>query len=359
MLIVDIQHPRNQFDLQLNLVIPPGITAVFGASGAGKTTFLNLIAGLETPQQGRICLNDRVLSDRQLGIHQSPQSRHIGYVFQESLLFPHMNVRKNLEYGFRTDSLTSKKTLEFEQIVTLLELKPLLNRRPNELSGGEKQRVAIGRALLRQPELMLLDEPLASLDVPRKQPILTFLKQIWQELGIPMIYVSHHINEILQIAEDLVFLEKGQCLLHEKVTEALNHHELQRFYGLEETGTILEAELLKHDLEHGLSVLRHFSGQWIYVPQLSGNPGSIFRVRILPRDVALSLTKPENSSVLNVFSGTVRRIVHEPPCYADILLDIGGPLWSRITQKSCERLALAEDMPVYAMIKSVAILGNY
>ncbi len=206
MLELDFTQTLGSHCLQIRETLPAsGITAVFGVSGAGKTSFINAISGLTRPQAGRIVLNGRVLNDTAQRICLAPEQRRIGYVFQDARLFPHYKVRGNLQYGMAKSMVS-----QFDKLVDLLGIAPLLDRLPGRLSGGEKQRVAIGRALLTAPELLLLDEPLASLDIPRKRELLPYLQRLAQEIHIPMLYVSHSLDEIQHLADRVLVLEAGK-----------------------------------------------------------------------------------------------------------------------------------------------------
>ena len=354
MLEIDIQKKIAGFQLDFNQTFPPGVTAFFGKSGAGKTTLLNLIAGLMSPDHGRIALNQRVLFHSSENINLPPAQRGMGYVFQESRLFPHLNVRKNLVYGYRQIS-GKPQLLHFDNIVSLLELETLLTRYPKWLSMGEKQRVAIGRALLRQPELLLMDEPLASLDAPRKIQILPYLKRICSELKIPIIYVSHLIDEIIHLAHSIAFIAEGSCLAYGPIVDVLAQHEIQKFYGLEEIGSVLDTQIIAHDLSYDLTLLSHPGGQISVARQHLSLQQSI-RVRILPRDVTIATTLPHDSSVLNMLQGTITSMIRISPSHIDLLLDVGSPLWARVTRKSCDLLQLETGKSIYALIKSAAVL---
>jgi molybdate transport system ATP-binding protein len=209
MLAIDVEKQLGDFRLAVKLQTKGGTTALFGPSGAGKTTIVNLVAGLTAPDRGRIVLSDKALFDSSIRVNVPPHRRHIGYVFQEGRLFPHLTVRRNLDYGRLMNRLAHDLDEE-RRIIDLLDIGHLLNRRPGTLSGGERQRVAIGRALLTRPQLLLLDEPLASLDVPRKREILPYFVRLRDGVGVPMIYVSHQAEEVKQIANDVVRIEAGR-----------------------------------------------------------------------------------------------------------------------------------------------------
>jgi molybdate transport system ATP-binding protein len=227
-LAVDVEKQLGAFKLAARLQVAGGVTALFGASGAGKTSLVNMIAGLLTPDRGSIALDDTVLFDAAAGINVPPHRRRIGYVFQEGRLLPHLSVRQNLDYGRRMSG-RQRDASEFERIVALLDLGHLVDRRPRLLSSGERQRVAVGRALLMRPRFLLLDEPLASLDTPRKREILPYLVRLRDDAGVPMVYVSHTAAELRRIATHVVRLDGGRVmasggleLLDEAVTEAID-----------------------------------------------------------------------------------------------------------------------------------------
>jgi len=209
MLSVDVEKTLGDFFIAARFEAAGSITALFGPSGAGKTTLVNMIAGLVTPDRGRILLDDTVLFDAVAKIDVPVHQRRIGYVFQEGRLFPHMTVARNLDYGRRMNALAADPA-ETDRVIDMLDIRPLLQRRPGKLSGGERQRIAIGRALLTQPRLLLLDEPLASLDAARKAEILPYLTRLRDEAGIPMVYVTHQAGEIRRIATRVVRLEDGR-----------------------------------------------------------------------------------------------------------------------------------------------------
>lgn len=353
MLVLDVQKKFPNFQLNFQQNLQPGVTAFFGQSGVGKTTLLNMIAGLVSPDAGRIVLNHQPLFDATAQINLPPEDRGIGYVFQESRLFPHLNVQKNLCYGYRKPK--HQHALHFQKVVDLLELERLLNRYPNRLSGGEKQRVAIGRALLRQPNLLLMDEPLASLDAQRKTQILPFLKRVCGELEIPILYVTHLMDEIMHLAHGMAYISEGQCVLFGPLMEVLARHDVQKFYGLHEIGSLLETTVLHHDTPYDLTVLAHAGGP-ISIPIMDVALGEKIRIRVLPRDVILATTPPLDSSALNVLKGTIASIDAGDLSHMDILLDVGSPLWARVTRKSCDRLNLEKGKDVYAVVKSAAVM---
>ncbi len=333
-----------------------GITALFGRSGSGKTSVVNLIAGLERPDEGRIVVAGRTLFDSRAGIDVPPEHRRLGYVFQDSRLFPHLSVRSNLRYGMRrgVDGCVS-----FERIVELLGLEDLLDRRPQRLSGGEAQRVAIGRALLACPQLLLMDEPLASLDAARKDEILTFIERLRDELALPIVYVSHIMDEVVRLADEMVVLSNGRVAAAGPIEEMTSRLDLRPLTGRHEAGAVVAARVEAHDDTYGLTYLA-FPGGRLSVPRLDLPAGVDIRVRVRARDVSLALEPPRRMSMLNVFRGTVVDIGAEPGPQVDVLLDVGTAerkviLWARITRKSVVELGLAPGTEAFALVKAVAL----
>lgn len=331
-----------------------GITAVFGRSGAGKTTLVNILAGLLRPDRGRISVGGSVLYCSERGIDLPPDRRRLGYVFQEGRLFPHLSVRGNLTYGYRRRS-PGERRIEFDQIVALLDLGELLGRRPQGLSGGEKQRVALGRALLANPRLLLMDEPLAALDQARKEEVLPFLERLRDELAIPIVYVTHSMEEIVRLADTLVLISDGRTLAMGPLAEVTSRLDLRPLTGRYEAGAVIEARVLRHDEADALTELA-FAGGTLSVPRLQLDTGADIRVRIRARDVALALTPPEGTSILNIFPAVVREVGGERGPLVDVRLDLGGaPLWARITARSCRKLGVVAGRDLYALVKAVAL----
>jgi molybdate transport system ATP-binding protein len=356
---IDIAHDFGGFSLQAKFACAPGLTALFGRSGSGKTTLVNAIAGLLRPQHARIGINGRTLLDTSAGIFVPPHRRRIGYVFQDARLFPHLTVRHNLLFGRffarRTDNI------DFNHVVDLLGIAHLLQRRPATLSGGEKQRVAIGRALLSRPELLLMDEPLASLDGARKDEILPYLERLRDELRLPIVYVSHAIAEVSRLADTVVLLSDGRVQAVGSVEDLTARLDLFPLTGRYEAGAVLTATLTRHDDAWGLSVLQMQAGE-ILVPRLEGRAlGTVLRIRIRARDVTLALAPPSDTSALNILPGKVSelKVSSEGGPQVEVRLDCNGDaLLARITRLSAERLGLEPGKTVYAMIKSVALDGG-
>ncbi len=355
MLEVSARKRLAAFDLDMSFSCESaGVIAVFGRSGAGKTTLVNMLAGLLRPDSGRIAVGGRTLFDSASGVDVPPERRRLGYVFQEGRLFPHLTVRGNLGYGLKR-APPDERRINLEHIVDLLGLEALLARRPHDLSGGEKQRVALGRALLANPRLLLMDEPLAALDQQRKAEVLPFIEQLRDDLGIPIVYVSHAMEEVIRLADTLVLVSDGRTVAVGAVDELTSRLDLRPLTGRYEAGAVIEARVVRHDEEFELSELA-FPGGTLRVPGLDLAPGADLRIRIRARDVALALEPPKDISILNVFPGEVRDIGAEPGAQVDILLDLGGTaLWARITARSRQDLGLTVGSRVYALVKAVAI----
>ena len=360
---IDVAHDFGGFALQARFSCAPGLTALFGRSGSGKTTLVNTIAGLLRPQRARIGINGRRLADTDRGIWVPPHRRRVGYVFQDARLFPHLTVRSNLLYGRFFARIASGRhdDIAFDHVVDLLGIAPLLQRRPATLSGGEKQRVAIGRALLARPELLLMDEPLAALDGARKEEILPYLERLRDELRLPIVYVSHAIPEVTRLADTVVALSDGRVQAVGSVEELTGRLDLFPLTGRYEAGAVLSATLIRHEDAWGLSLLRTQAGE-ILVPRLEGRaPGSVLRIRIRARDVTLALSPPAETSALNILRGIVAELKpsREGGPQVEVKLDCqGDTLLARVTRLSAERLALRPGQPVFAMIKTVALDGG-
>jgi molybdate transport system ATP-binding protein len=352
---VDVSHRLGTFKLDASFTCQAaGITALFGRSGAGKTSLVNILAGLLRPERGRIVLRGQTLFDSRRGIDLAPERRRLGYVFQEGRLFPHLSVRHNLLYGFRR-APAAERQIGLDRVVGLLGIEALLERRPGALSGGEKQRVALGRALLANPRLLLMDEPLAALDQPRKDEILPFIEQLKHELDLPIVYVSHSMQEILRLADTLVLMSHGRIEAVGPLEELTSQLELRPLTGRYEAGAVLSATVAGQDKMFGLTELR-FAGGRLKVPHLGLPLGQTLRVRIRARDVSIALTPPKDISILNVIPCVVEAIGEEKAPQVDLRLSAGGaPIWARITARSRAALQLKPGLQVYALVKSVAI----
>ncbi len=348
---LDIEHGRGDFRLSARFVSQPGLTALFGRSGSGKTTLVDIVGGLIRPERGRVVVDGQTLVDTERGVFVPQHRRRVGYVFQDSRLFPHFSVRQNLLYGSwfapRFTKTTGGAESSFDAVVKLLDIARLLDRSPDSLSGGETQRVAIGRALLARPRLLLMDEPLASLDEARRAEILPYVERLRDEAGLPILYVSHSVAEVARLATTVVILSEGKVTAVGPVLDILPLADAQ------DGGAVLDAVVARHDPAFSLTVLKSVAGE-LQVPRLAAQPGTHVRAYIRARDVMLSLTAPQDISALNVLAGEVAHIV-PVGAQADVRLNCGGAtLLARLTAKSVERLALAPGRPVYAVIKSVS-----
>lgn len=350
---MDITGRIGRLDLEARFASESGVTSLFGQSGAGKTTLTNMIAGLIRPLSGRIIVNGTTLFDADKGIDLPVRARRIGHVFQDARLFPHMSVKTNLTYARWAGR--RQTTRDFDEIADLLGLRPLLSRKPANLSGGEKQRVAIGRALLSDPRVLIMDEPLANLDQARRNDILPYLDRLCAEAGIPILYVSHSIEEVARLSNTLVILSEGRTPAFGPVADMLARTDLGRATGRHEAGALLEGTISRIDRDWGLTHV-DIGGALLQIPDLEAEPGTVVRLRIRARDVALATAKPEGLSIRNAFEAEIVSISEESGPYAEILCEVSGQtVRARITRASVHDLGLAAGKPVTVLIKSVAI----
>jgi molybdate transport system ATP-binding protein len=349
---VAISHTLGGFTLDATFRGMGPVTAMFGPSGSGKTTLVNFIGGLARPARGRIVADGRVLVDTDAGVFVPMHKRRIGYVFQDARLFPHLTVSQNLRYG-RFFTPGAERYASFDHVVGLLGIGHLLERRPAGLSGGERQRVAIGRALIASPKLILMDEPLASLDEARKAEILPYIERLRDETKIPIVYVSHSIAEVSRLANDVVMMAEGKVLAVGSVAEIMPRLDLLPMEDRNETGAVIDLELVSHEAEYGLSVLRSSGGEW-RLPRVHASPGSRVRVRVRARDVMLATARPKNVSALNVLAGRIAEVAEGLGADALVTIDSGSDrLFARVTRRSVQHLGLAPGREVFAVIKSV------
>jgi molybdate transport system ATP-binding protein len=345
---------RGSFHLAVDCELPPqGVTAVFGPSGAGKTTLLRFIAGLEPAARGRLEVAGQLWQDDARGLFLPPHRRPVGFVFQDPSLFPHLSVADNLTYGERRTP-SAERRLGRSDVVSWLGLEPLLLRRPASLSGGEARRVAIGRALLRSPRLLLLDEPLSGLDAKAQGEIFPYLERLEKDLGLPMLYVSHAVSEVFRLADSLLLLEAGKLLAAGPLIDLATRLDLIPWPGQTEPSAVIEATVTSHDPRFGLSRLE-FSGGLFEVPQLAAEVGARHRLRIIASDVSLALEPPFRTSILNVVSARVLEI--SGGLRPLVRLRAGDAvLLSQVTSKSRQILDLRPGLDLYALVKAVAIL---
>lgn len=343
------------FALDVDLTLPSrGVTALFGHSGSGKTTLLRCIAGLERAPDGHLEIDGEVWQNGSAFV--ATHRRPLGYVFQEASLFPHLTVRRNLEYGLKRVDPAARK-VSLDHAVELLGIGALLDRLPERLSGGEKQRVAIARALAVSPRILLMDEPLAALDLARKQEILPYLERLRDELDIPLLYVSHAPDEVARLADYIVALEVGRVVASGPLTEVLGRIDLPIRLG-EDAGVILDAVIGARDETWNL-IRADFDGGGLWVRDTGLPLGRHVRVRILARDVSLSLAHQEGTSIINLLRGTVTALAEEThPALLLVKVDVGGAtIVARVTKRSAHVLKLAPDLPIWVQIKAVALIG--
>jgi molybdate transport system ATP-binding protein len=348
--------PFPGFTLEADVQLPgKGVTALFGHSGSGKTTLLRCIAGLEHAPQGFLRVNGKLWQDSKQNVFLPTHKRPLGYVFQEASLFPHLNVRKNLEFGRKRTSFV-RNLNGLEQAVELLGISHLLERMPDKLSGGERQRVAIARALAVCPQVLLMDEPLAALDLKRKQEILPFLTRLHSELDLPILYVTHSPQEVTQLADHLVVLDAGKVVASGTLAETLTRLDSPMAQG-KQASTVLQVQVCGHEPEFHLSQVQ-FAGGVLSLPyQQAAAVGTALRLRVYARDVSITLQPPAQTSILNVLPATVTGMAHDREGRTMVRLNLGGvPLLSHITRKSASVLGLEKGMPVFAQIKATAIL---
>lgn len=352
MLEVSLRHAFPDFSLEATFSAPAGLTVLFGGSGSGKTTIVNAIAGLLMPDEGYIASGGTILLDTKKGIRLPPDRRRLGYVFQEGRLFPHLNVRQNLKYGAWFAG-QGKAGQEFDRVVELLGIGHLLDRRPGALSGGEKQRVAIGRALLASPAIILADEPLAALDEARKAEILPYFEQLRDEIAVPIVYVTHSATEVARLATTVVALEGGRVIRQGSAEEVLGDPAVLPL-GSRAAGAVLNARVIANHGD-GLSEIEAGSER-LLLPDVGRPPGSAIRVRISAHEVILARKRPEGLSALNIVKGRVAGIQQGKGPGVMVALDSGaGRILARITRRSAEALELAEGVEMFAVIKSVGI----
>lgn len=351
---VTLAHDFGDFALDVRFSIKrSGVTALFGPSGAGKTTIINAIAGTFRPQKGRIVIAGRTVFDSSTGLSLSPRQRRTGYVFQDARLFPHMSVEDNLLFGWRR-AKTKATGSEIAAVIALLGLEHLQQRKTQALSGGEKSRVALGRALLSSPDILLLDEPLAALDAARRAEILPYLEKLRDEARLPMLYVSHAQDEVARLAHDIVILQNGRVARQGSVFDVLTDIEQPALAGMAPVGAVIET-IVRQKRSDGLTAL-NFDGGLLLVPELRRPLGSRLRVRIRAEEIMLALEEPRTISANNVLLMQVVQVRHDSETHADVLLLCGRTrLVARITRASLERLQLAAGKPVFAIIKSVTV----
>ncbi|MBS1138699.1 MAG: Molybdate transporter, ATP-binding protein [Proteobacteria bacterium] len=347
---------RGSFNLDVDLCLPgSGITALFGHSGSGKTTCLRAMAGLERAPAGYFALGNEVWQDESRGLFVPPHQRALGVVFQEASLFPHLSVRGNMEFGHKR-ATPNGANFSLQEIGDLLGIAHLLDRSPKQLSGGERQRIAIARALLAAPKILLMDEPLAALDLKRKLEILPYLERLHRELAIPIIYVSHAPDEVARLADHLVLLDEGRAVASGALNQVLSRIDLPAAFA-DDAGVVIEASVAEHEADE-LTRLE-FPGGAIYVSRRHEPVGTFLRCRIHARDVSLALVPQMQSSILNCVNAVVVDLAPtDTPGHVLVKLDVAGePLLARITRRSAEKLDIRPGLALRAQIKAVALLA--
>lgn len=357
MLDVDIRKKLGEIHLEAAFQRETeGVTAVFGVSGAGKTSVINMIAGLVTPDSGHISFNGKIFFDSDRKINMSVNKRFIGYVFQDSRLFPNMSIRSNLLYGSGRFSENSLKC-DFDSVCSLLGIGHLLDRMPHKLSGGERQRVAIGRALLSNPEMLLMDEPLASLDSVRREELLDYISLIPKNFNIPILYVSHAIDEILRLADSLIYMNQGKLEYSGAAAETLNKIFVSNNKGRGDFFVVCEGIVKSYNKDMGAAVIS-FDGGTVELPMKNAQEGGKVRFKINVNEVALSVHEPKLISIRNVYKGEVRDIVKMDNNFYDVMVFTGVEMWARISAGAFSELEIKKGKQIYAMVKSAVIAGN-
>lgn len=401
-LVLDVAIEKPGFSLQASETIAlDRITALFGASGSGKTTLLRIVAGLEPAARGKVVFDGQVWQDERDGAPARgwkapaasgptssgqrgpsderetasygsfrkfrgrrflpPHERAVGFVFQDTRLFTHLSVEGNLRFALRhgrsgAGNVGSGNRIRMSEVVAALDLERLLARRPASLSGGERQRVAIGRALLANPQLLLMDEPLSSLDTPRKREIVSYIEALPERFAIPLLYVTHDIDEVARLSNRMLLLSAGRIAAQGSVSEILGRIDLWPSMERLEAGSVIEARVERH--EAGMTHLAFETGT-LQVPAVDAVPGKVLRLRVHARDVAVATERPQHLSIRNILPATIRKIDLDATVHADLLLGVGAQtLRARITRNALEDLGLAEGQQVHALIKSVLFEGR-
>ncbi|THA09503.1 molybdenum ABC transporter ATP-binding protein ModC [Rodentibacter pneumotropicus] len=351
MLQINIKKQLGKLALQANLQIPiQGVTAIFGLSGAGKTALINLVSGLTQPDEGFIQLNDRTLIDTETQQNVPTHLRKIGYVFQDARLFPHYTVKGNLCYGAKN---VSKE--EFDYIVELLGISHLLKRYPLTLSGGEKQRVAIGRALFTDPEMLLMDEPLSALDLPRKRELMHYLERLSQEINIPILYVTHSLDELLRLADRVVLMENGKVKAYGSVERIWNSAIFAPWKGENEQSSVLALPVHLHNPPYKMTALS-LGEQLLWIHQMNAEVGELVRICIYSSDVSIALHKPQQTSIRNILQGQIAQIDIQDSRVDIAVLVEGHKIWASISKWAQNELHFTVGMNVYVQIKAVSVV---
>lgn len=354
MIEIDIVKRLGDFKLQVSFHAHAPVLALFGRSGAGKSTIAQAVAGLLRPDQGAIRVRNETLFDRTRGIDLAPERRRIGYVFQDHLLFAHLSVEKNLLYGYRLGGKQSGLQ-DPQRIIEVLGLEKLLERKPHTLSGGEKQRVSIGRALLSDPQLLILDEPLAALDAERKSDILRYIEYVRDEFNTPMLYISHSVDEVARIANVAAIIAEGECVAIGPVAVVMNRTDFNLATARADHGALIEARVAQHDLDYQLSRVV-FDGGALWIPRVQEDIGQPIRVWVRAGDVTLATAPPVGLSTQNTVTGKIVGIAEEDATSMLVRTRVGRyDLCARITRRASEQLRLRVELPVILLIKAVSL----
>jgi molybdate transport system ATP-binding protein len=344
--------PLPDFVVDIDASFDARVTSIFGPSGSGKTTILDAIAGLSNVKEGEIEINGRTLFSSRRGINLSPQQRSIGYVPQEGALFPHLSVQQNVLFGSdRVSRIAEPTRIQTDHVLDVLEIANLLDRPITKLSGGEAQRVALARAVLSRPQLLLLDEPLAALDIELKEKILPYLSRVRDEFSIPMIYVTHNLSEVLALADWILMIRKGRLLAQGVPKDVLRSPATIAQIGEEQLENVFSVMIIDPDRCAGRTRVRLESAQELFVPYIAKCVGQPLQVRISPGDILISTERPEGISAANIIPGIIRSIEGSDG-QAMVAVDAGAEFYVRLTASAVERLNLIEDLPVFLIMKT-------
>ncbi|MEC4729035.1 molybdenum ABC transporter ATP-binding protein ModC [Shewanella sp. D64] len=353
MLNIKISKQLGDLALSIDAQLPMhGISAIFGRSGAGKTSLINILGGLSTPDQGELTLGEESLYDHARHINLPPEKRSIGYVFQEARLFPHYRVRGNLNYGNK-----DKDPVHFDKVVKLLGLEHLLKRYPISLSGGERQRVAIGRALLTRPKMLLMDEPLASLDLPRKRELISYLSNLARNLTIPIIYVSHSLDEILQLAEYMLVLDQGRVIAIGPLQQVWDSEQMRPWLPASEQSSLLDVTVAEVHSHYSMTRVKLNNEISLWVNSILPDQGAKLRVRIHANHISLCLVPPQQTSIRNIIPVKVVQVLEpQGENNVQVKLDIVDHyLWANVTRWACDDLGISPGLSLFAQIKGVSM----